>query len=95
MYHGGERVTQDYGEALRLYRLAAERGVSTGASPGGPELAVASMYMHGEGVAPNPHIARTYTTSAAHKQWCPPGVYVGVEGEMADVPRRDVVMTHG
>ena len=44
MYRNGEGVPQDYGEALRWYRLAADQGYA------GAQFNIGIMYANGEGV---------------------------------------------
>jgi hypothetical protein len=45
MYLKGDRVPQDYAEALRLYRLAADQGVNRA------QKQLADMYLNGLGVS--------------------------------------------
>ena len=82
----------DYGEALRLLRLAAESHDSR--STAHAARALAHMYLHGQGVTPDPDIARIYATVAAHKGLPVPGFDVDVEHDvMPQLPPRDEVMT--
>jgi TPR repeat protein len=63
MFHQGQGVAQDYAEAVRLYRLAAEQGHAAAQNNLG------YMFEHGKGVRKNRAEAiRWYRLAAAQGQ---------------------------
>ena len=56
VYHYADGVVRDYGEAIKWYRLAAERGDQSS------QIQLGFMYLNGEGVAADPVMADRWFT---------------------------------
>jgi len=56
VYHYADGVVRDYGEAIKWYRLAAERGDQSS------QIQLGFMYLNGEGVAADPVTADRWFT---------------------------------
>jgi len=61
MYYNGQGVPQNYAEAVRLYRLAAEQGIADAQNNLG------LMYYNGQGVPQNYQLAYMWFSLAAAK----------------------------
>ena len=61
MYYSGQGVPQNYAEAARLYRLAAEQG------DGIAQYSLGLMYYNGQGVPQNYQLAYMWFSLAAAK----------------------------
>ena len=88
MYEGGEGVTQDYKEAVKWYRKAAEQGHAN------VQLYLGTMYENGEGVDQDFKEAVKWYRKAAEQGHAEAQLYLGTMYEDGNGVTKDYVQAH-
>ena len=78
MYYKGEGVPQDYQEAVKWLRMAAEQGVV------GAQFVLGRMYYYGEGVTENDAEAMSWYRKAAEQGYAAAQGILGVMYEKGE-----------